>query len=435
MTRHPLGSIIACMSVIRKAYFYYLTFEILIFIVILSRSVFPLGDPIESVRAYTRNIEFDYITWTLNAIKVKFDQGALNTVHYLDDDQRHDLVIEYIGLVIHIQTGESDLKEIYSNPAIENPDQAAASLKAELSRLYKLRDLLGPLAETIIQNQLAQVVSEAGLTLVGQPLPPILYRTTPLPLALIVSPRDVIRQDADISLLPNLTLDQSIELENQVDHAQNVSSLVEEIGGIGVYPTMVMQTRDLNWLVEVVAHEWTHNYLSLRPLGLNYSTSPELRTMNETTASIAGKEIGRALISRYYTELLPPPTVAEEPAITTQAEATEEPLAFNFQRQMHLTRVIVDELLEVGKVEQAEDFMERRRLFFWENGYHIRKINQAYFAFHGAYADEPAGAAGKDPVGAAVRALRASSPNLKAFINVIAWMSSFQELEQVVEAE
>jgi len=31
-----------------------------------------------------------------------------------------------------------------------------------------------------------------------------------------------------------------------------------------------------------------------------------------------------------------------------------------------------------------------------------------------------------------VRALRASSPSLKAFISVIAWMYSFEDLQQVV---
>jgi hypothetical protein len=74
--------------------------------------------------------------------------------------------------------------------------------------------------------------------------------------------------------------------------------------------------------------------------------------------------------------------------------------------------------------------MEQRRIFFWENGYHIRKLNQAYFAFHGAYADEPGGAAGEDPVGAAVRALRAQSPSLAAFLNRISWMTSFEQLQR-----
>jgi hypothetical protein len=76
--------------------------------------------------------------------------------------------------------------------------------------------------------------------------------------------------------------------------------------------------------------------------------------------------------------------------------------------------------------------MEARRVVFWENGYRLRKINQAYFAFYGAYADQPGGAAGEDPVGAAVRALRAHSGSLAEFLEQIAWMSSYQELEDRV---
>jgi len=79
--------------------------------------------------------------------------------------------------------------------------------------------------------------------------------------------------------------------------------------------------------------------------------------------------------------------------------------------------------------------MEARRRFFWDNGYLIRKINQAYFAFYGAYADQPGGAAGEDPVGAAVRELRAQSPSLAAFLKRIAWMTSFEQLREVVESD
>jgi len=79
--------------------------------------------------------------------------------------------------------------------------------------------------------------------------------------------------------------------------------------------------------------------------------------------------------------------------------------------------------------------MEARRVFFWENGYLIRKLNQAYFAFHGAYADQPGGAAGEDPVGAAVRALRSQSLSLADFLNRISWMSSFEQLKKAVSPQ
>ena len=59
----------------------------------------------------------------------------------------------------------------------------------------------------------------------------------------------------------------------------------------GFYPTMILTTSNFPFLIEVISHEWIHNYLTLHPLGLNYETSPELRTINETTASLSGKEI------------------------------------------------------------------------------------------------------------------------------------------------
>jgi hypothetical protein len=89
-------------------------------------------------------------------------------------------------------------------------------------------------------------------------------------------------------------------------------------------------------------------------------------------------------------------------------------------------------LLAAGKIDEAESYMEQRRQLFVQNGYTIRKLNQAYFAFYGAYADVPGGAAGEDPVGPAVRALRAHSKSLADFINRIAWMTSFDELKKAV---
>jgi hypothetical protein len=101
---------------------------------------------------------------------------------------------------------------------------------------------------------------------------------------------------------------------------------------------------------------------------------------------------------------------------------------------MHETRVTADQLLAEQKIEEAEAYMEKRRQLFWENGYLIRKLNQAYFAFHGAYADAPGGAAGEDPVGPAVRALREQSDSLADFVNTIAWMTSFVELQRAIQS-
>jgi len=105
---------------------------------------------------------------------------------------------------------------------------------------------------------------------------------------------------------------------------------------------------------------------------------------------------------------------------------------FDFRAEMHETRVTVDADLVEGKIEEAESYMESRRLIFMQHGYLIRKLNQAYFAFYGAYADVPGGAAGEDPVGPAVRALRAQSASLADFINRMSWMTSFEQLQEAV---
>lgn len=409
---------------------------ILIGLLVLSSSVLPPAqDTEEKARAFTRPVEFDFAGWMLSSLQMKFLETSLSAHNYLSAEKRHDLVVAYLGLISTIHQQEDKLNQIYSDPSISDPRAASADLRKELDYLYQRRELYRPVAEAVLQDQINDVAAEMGLTLGGQAIPPVLYRTTPLPMVMIASPRNVIREDAHLNLIPDIPLEQRVDMEERVDRSLNVSSLIERIGGVGLYPTMVQQTGNLPWLSEIVAHEWAHNYLTLRPLGMSYLENPQMRTMNETTASIAGKEIGQAVLERYYPELVPPapqPTPPSQP----QKPSPAEPPAFVFNKEMHKTRITVDQLLAEGKVEEAEAYMEDRRKVFWEHGYTgLRKLNQAYFAFYGAYADEPMGAAGEDPVGAAVRALRAKSPSLAAFINRIAWMTSFEELKQAVEGD
>lgn len=405
-------------------------------LVLLQRSVIPFTNPVEKVRAYTRAIEFDFVTWTFNAILGKGMEGALGTARYLSSPDRRALVMEYFDLV-DIERGlNNEIMRVYADPAVQNAAAETEDARRRLALVTARKEQIAPVAEAVLQEQVSVVVAEMGLTAAGQPIPPVLYHTTALPYALIVSPREVIRQEADISLLAGMTVDEMEMLESQVEENLNYSALVVPVGGVGTYPTMVMQTSALDWLAEVIAHEWIHNYLTLRPLGINYNATPELRTMNETTASIAGKEIGYAVLAKFYPERLPPPPVQQsepEPQQTPQPEP--EPPGFDFRKEMHETRITADALLAEGKIEAAEAYMEARREVFWQNGYQIRKLNQAYFAFYGAYADQPGGAAGTDPVGPAVRALRAQSKTLAEFINRMAWMTSFEVLQAALQPQ
>ena len=399
---------------------------------LLVKSISSASDPFEHLYSLTRPLEFDYVSWTLNAIGIKIGQFALNAADYLPENDRSETVLQCLGLMQQIKELNNRLNDIYSDPKINDPGNESAVLRLQINELQQQKSKLLPLTEEIIQQQVSEIAVEYGLALGGQVIPPVLYHTTPPPDALIISPRDVIRQDNDISISPDISIDQMEALEDQVDKTMNVSSLVVEIGGIGVYPTMVMEITDINSLVEVVAHEWVHNYLTLHPLGISYMNSPALRTMNETVASIAGKELGRAVVARYYPQFLPP---QNPPAAPESQDQTASPPVFNFRAEMHLTRVTVDAMLAEGQVDAAEAYMEQRRVFLWENGYHIRKLNQAYFAFYGAYADQPGGEAGEDPVGAAVRLIRQKSSSLAVFINRMAWMWNYEQLQKAAGIE
>jgi hypothetical protein len=399
-------------------------FWVLTVMVASSGSAFRAQEPSDFVRRYTRSIEFDFISWTLDALAVKLGQAALGSTSYLSGAERNALVLEYARLVDQAARLDGQLLEIYADPSAGDQEAAAAPVRAEWEAVRHRLQALLPAAEAVLQEQVAVALQEIGLDVGGAPFPPVSFHFTRLPVALIVSPRTVIRQDANIQLETDLSLAMRSALENEVERALDVSALVVPVGGIGTYPTMVQESSALSWVVEVVAHEWTHNYLTLRPLGLGYDLSAELRTMNETAASLMGKEIGRRVLERYYPDLLPPPPSASP----TPAQPPSEPPPFDFRDEMHTTRVTVDALLAEGKVEEAEAYMESQRQVFWDNGYPIRRLNQAYFAFHGAYADEPGGPAGEDPVGAAVRELWACSASPSTFLRRIAWMDELDDL-------
>lgn len=406
----------------------------LIFLFGLGPAAMPLDNPKEPIRAYTRADEFDYVTWTIDALAVKLGRATLDTSSYLDLETQQQLVLEYIDLIQEIKITEAELSLVYTNPEINDPEAAAIPIREKLAPLYDHREELAPLSESILQQMIGATTTKLGFTSGGQNIPPVMYHNTPLPWALIVSPREEIRQEANISLETSLTLEDHLLIEDQISEDLGYSTLVVPVGGVGTYPTMVAETTNLNWLMEVIAHEWIHNYLTLRPLGIRYDKTPELRTINETTANLAGKEIGAELIRTYFPEFAPPPpSPPPDPDTEADPPPDPEPPRFDFRAEMHQTRIRVDELLAQGDYEKAERYMEFRREVFWENGYHIRKINQAYFAFYGAYADQPISSAGEDPVGAAVRQLRAQSNSLIEFVNAVSKVTSYEELQLLLE--
>ena len=404
-------------------------------IVVLTAIVLLVGgssvessNPLDGLRKYTRAVEFDFVEWEIGAIFNKSVSSALKLERFLDNDQQVAVVETWLEETQKVVNLERDLLTAQNDTSTERESLIEAA-KAELDAKKAEQSRLSKLAEAVLQNQTEITLVKAGFGVGGQILPPVEYQVSELPLNLIISPRSEIKTVLSISLNAGLDAVEKDAIETGIFQDYNLSALVEPVGGIGAYPTMVMRTTNLNWLTETIAHEWIHNYLTFFPLGIRYSVNGEMRTINETTASLAGKEIGLDLIIAYYPDRTPRyyqpmPTYT---TVLTEGAGTLDP--FDYRAEMHTTRVRVDALLAKGEVDQAEAYMETRRAFFWEQGYHLRKINQAYFAFYGSYNDTPGGgASGADPVGPAVQELREGYASLSEFLHTIRSVKSFDQL-------
>jgi hypothetical protein len=392
----------------------------------------PTSDDFQAL-GLARDHLFDFVEWEIVTLLDKAGNDAIGLQSYMTEDERVRYVSDYLALVDEIARFEKQVEDIYIDPAIDDPQAASADLRAQRDSLRAEQEQRQALAEAIVQSQVAGMLAEQGLGLGGQVLPPVSIRFTRLPTIMIVSPRDHIERTGSYVLEHGLTVDQMQVIEDSVDEELDVSSLIVPLGGLAVYPAMLIETGYAPHVFEITAHEWMHHYLAFRPLGFNYGVTPELYTMNETVASIVGRDIGWAVLDRYYPDYAgPPPDWAPPPPEEAVQPSTEEPPAFDFRAEMRETRVRADELLAAGEIDQAGQYMEERRVFFVENGYHIRKLNQAYFAFFGLYADEP-GATGSDPVGPAIRELRYYSSSLFDFVKRVRGMTSFDQLQDALE--
>ena len=271
--------------------------------------------------------------------------------------------------------------------------------------------------EAVIEKQVGHVLRDEGLARGRILFPPVVFDLDNLPNVLIVSPRDKIEEIQTVTLDPNLSLANMEYIENRIEQELGLSAEIEGLGGLSTYPSLIPQTDSLKDALSTVPHEWMHQYLFFQPLGRHYASNYEMTTINETAADIVGNEIGARLLTLY--DLTP-----QQPESSTNIN----PPAFDFAKEMRRIRLTVDQYLAQGQVNEAEAFMEKSRQYLADNGYYIRKLNQAYFAFHGSYADTPSST---NPIGTELQTLRADSPSLGAFIKTVAKISSYQDLKRL----
>ena len=276
--------------------------------------------------------------------------------------------------------------------ALAQGDAAAVSVaESRIQSLLRERNAIRDSVEELLESALSTELIGLGLNRDGNFIwPPVDFRIDDTPHVLVTSPRDVINRDSVRILRPDLTEIDKLKMEDEIFAKTNLSAVVLTTGGLASFPNLVPSDYSLLPLLEVSAHEWLHAYLLFHPLGRSYWSGGDMTSLNETLANLAGKEIGRTVYNQITgedIETLEPPYIPQEDDENGDASEVDK---FDSRAFLHETRLHTDELLEVGKIEEAEAFMEERRKQLVENGHNIRKINQAYFAFHGLYADGPA---------------------------------------------
>ena len=383
--------------------------------------VAPAGDIVAGVRASAAHDSFNIAVWELR--HASDIVAALNT-----PPENPGAIDEYFEISARLREAAGRAAWLLANRPADDPELLEA-LEEEEAIEQELEEIRA--RATLALRGLAMItMREAGL--VSDPpvfgeivFPPVSFVMEELPKALIVSPRDRIASMESLPLRPDISTEEILRLEEALTD-RDLSALVVNIGGMGTYPALVRATSTRDFTIRTILHEWVHHYLFFHPLGQRYAAGGDMTTINETVANMVAAETAALALDQ-------PPTVFRVPEPPT--EPHRDPGVFDFGAYMRETRIEAERLLADGQIDEAETYMEERRVHLnEEHGYAIRKINQAYFAFHGSYADSPAGGS-VSPIYGQLIEVRNQTGSVAEFLRAVRQIKSAADLERLAEAE
>ncbi len=399
----------------------------------------PVGDKRSDTAAVQVSLDHTYglVSWEFENFFDKWRHRVWTALPWTPTSEadRRRALDRYVVLVDELRIAKDLLSEASSENGSDQGNVSNAQLAVD--RLIAERDGFRDGVEEFLEQAVADAIRSAEVDLVGSFVwPPVDFRIDSPPKLLVTSPRDVIRRDEDVLIDPEISIDDIEKIENELAEVANISAVVLQTGGLASYPN-VIPTADLERLLDVAAHEWLHAYLVFNPLGRAYFDGGDIRVMNETLADIFGQEIGL----RVYSEITGEPYVApvrpetamrntesKNPDGPDGSDSDEETGAddFDFNRFMAETRARTDELLEEGLMDEAESYMESRRIELLDHGHTIRKINQAYFAFHNTYAESPSSTS---PIARYLWDLRDQVDTVGELVKLLRPLGTYKEFE------
>jgi hypothetical protein len=367
---------------------------------------------------------FSIAEWELKTLTSELEGVIFSGREYTVEDSL--IVVNYFKLLEDIS--QLDFQISYYRDTIEKQDLSA--LQKQLKDLKQESDTLKKVVEGIIELQIRDILNQLDLywynDIIGLNIsfPPVNFSLESPPHLLVVSPRENITRMKEIILLQDLSIDEINYIETEIDKL-GYSSIVLGLGGMATFPAFVNNNAGLEYTISTAVEEWFHQYFFFKPAGFLYAFNllgiykdSDISTINETIAGIVSDEIASMVYSKYYSRYY--------------ENVTFEYLqgnGFDFYEEMRNIRIAVDIFLANGDIEQAEAFMEEKRLYILSQGYYIRRLNQAYFAFYGTYAGSPSSV---NPIGEILWDLRNSSANVTDFINITSGIRNMNDLHKLM---
>lgn len=244
--------------------------------------------------------------------------------------------------------------------------------------------------------------------------PKVRFKIDNTPNILIISPKNKIKLTYSILLKQNLTIKEKEAIENQIEAKFNVSAIILNIGGIAFYPSLIPKDINNNKIIKNIIHEWLHQYFALYNLGQNIYKNNKMLALNETIVSYISEELASNIISK------------------TQSTNIKSKKINSFNSEIRFTRSITDNLLSKNKIDMAEKFMLSQTNKLNYQGYQIRKINQAYFAFYNSYGTTPQSTNNILPK---LKCIRTKNLKLHEFTNKVKNVDNFAEFENILNSD
>ena len=394
-----------------------LFFVTLLLMIITSHDNFVMT----SAKWHSSEHRFSILEWEFANIGSKLWKKLTNSSHQFHNDQVPSEFSNFVCLQQEIGTLYTEMK--YAIAKNGSYHESTSVLANDLNKLRTQQRDLNSFIEHFLENMVEDSIASHGIgyEIGSMHFPPVAISFAPLPKLLITSPRSGISRLENVLLSPDITMQEIVALENTIEATSDLSVVVVDIGGIATYPAMISSVSSVQHTLNLISHEWLHHFLAFRPLGQHMLKSRDMNELNETVANIFGDTISKELMTTYS-------SILKIPACSSNL--SQGSASFDFRQEMRLIRKGVDELLSIGHIDQAEAFMEKKRLFLVSKGYPIRKLNQAYFAFHGTYTDHPA--AVSDTFNKLVE-LQKRYSSLQDFIWAVSDSSSYQEFLRLVD--